>query len=260
MTKTAFVTGASRGIGRAIAWELAESGYDVAISARKVDEHLKATAEKIESLGARSLMVSLDLLDRNSIQAAADSVLSEFGQLDVLVNNAIYQGDDLNSELMDLSVETLERVFRGYFVGPLELTRECLPAMARYQRGVIVNISSGAGESDPPVSAAKGGWGYAYGAGKAAVSRLAGIINVEFGDKGIRAYTLNPGVVLTETLKATIGDRGVAALGGNAAPPSVPAKVVSWLLEVDLSGRLTKRTVQAQKVALDHDLVNDWRS
>lgn len=260
MTKTAFVTGASRGIGREIAVELADSGYDVAISARKVDEHLKATAEEIESLGRRSLMVSLDLLDRNSIQSASDIVLSDFGQLDVLVNNAIYQGNDLNSELMDLSVETLDRVFKGYFVGPLELTREFLPAMAHRQEGVIVNITSGAGESDPPVPATKGGWGYAYGAGKAAVSRLAGIINVEFGGKGIRAYTVNPGVVLTETLKATIGDRGIAALGGNAAPPSVPAKVVSWLVGTDQEARFTKRTVQAQKIALDHYLVNDWRS
>lgn len=71
MTKIAFVTGASRGIGRAIACELAESGYDVAISARKVDEHLKATAERIESLGKRSLMVPLDLLDRDSMRAAS---------------------------------------------------------------------------------------------------------------------------------------------------------------------------------------------
>lgn len=260
MTKTAFVTGASRGIGRAIALELADSGYDVAISARKVDDHLKTTAEEIESLGRRSLMVSLDLLDRNSLQSASDSVLSNLGQLDVLVNNAIYQGDDLNSELMDLSVETLDRVFKGYFVGPLELTRAFLPAMARRQKGVIVNITSGAGESDPPVPATKGGWGYAYGAGKAAVSRLAGIINVEFGGRGIRAYTVNPGVVLTETLKATIGDRGIAALGGNAAPPSVPAKVVSWLVGIDQEARFTKRTVQAQKIALDHYLVSDWRS
>lgn len=260
MTKTAFVTGASRGIGRAIALELAESGYDVAISARKVDEHLKATAERIESLGKRSLMVPLDLLDSNSIRAASESVLAEFGQLDVLVNNAIYQGDDLNSPLMNLSVETLDRVFRGYFVGPLELTREFLPAMVRRRDGVIVNVTSGAGESDPPVPATKGGWGYAYGAGKAAVSRLAGVINIEFGGKGIRAYTLNPGVVLTETLKATIGERGIAALGGNAAPPAVPAKVVSWLVEFDQAARFTKRTVQAQKIALDHYLVKDWRS
>lgn len=135
------------------------------------------------------------------------------------MNNAIYQGDDLNSPLMELSIDTLDRVFKGYFVGPLELTREFLPAMVRRQDGVIVNITSGAGESDPPVPATRGGWGYAYGAGKAAVSRLAGIINVEFGGSGVRAYTLNPGVVLTETLKSTIGDRGIAALGGTAAPP-----------------------------------------
>lgn len=260
MVATAFVTGASRGIGRAIARALAEAGYDVAISARKIDHHLEKTAHEIESAGRRALMVQLDLLDGESIESAAERVRGEFGCLEVLVNNAIYQGPDLNSKLMNLSGETLELVFRGYMLGPFNLTRYFLPDMANREKGTIVNISSGAGESDPPVPADEGGWGYAYGAGKAAVSRLAGVINAEFGAKGVRAYTINPGVVATETLKATIGDQGIAALGGRAAAPEVPAQVVAWLIKEDWAGRFTRSTVQAQKFALDHYLVEDWRS
>lgn len=259
MTGIAFVTGASRGIGRETALQLARSGYDIAISARKLEGGLESTAAAIEALGRRVLKVPLDLLDKDSVKAAADQVLGHYGRIDVLVNNAIYQGEDLNSQLLELTEATLERVFRGYILGPFILTQSLLPAMLSQASGVIINITSGAGENNPPVAADQGGWGYGYGAGKAAVSRLAGIINVEHRKHGLRAYSVNPGVVATETLKATIGDQGIAALGGSAAPPSVPARVICWLIEKDLTGRHRKRTVNAQKLALDFFLTKDWR-
>lgn len=277
MTKIAFVTGASRGIGRATAIAFAREGYDVAISARSIDdgsrhEHevvgadgtvlagsLRATAAAIEALGRKAWLVPLDLLDENSAKQAVEQVTRECGRIDVLVNNAIYQGSDLNNAFLDLSAETLDRVYRGYVLGPVTLTQGIAKMMVEQGSGVIINVSSGAGEYNPPVSADKGGWGYAYGAGKAAVSRLSGIINVELGAKGLRAYTINPGVVTTEALKATIGDQGIAALGGMAAPPEVPAEVIFWLANSDHAGRYIKRTVDAQKLALDQYLVDNWR-
>ena len=97
--RTALVTGASRGIGRAIALALAGDGYDVAVTARTVREgtgqfglpgSLERTVAEIEALGRRALAVPLDLLDRDALVPAVDRVLDEFGHLDVLVNNAIY--------------------------------------------------------------------------------------------------------------------------------------------------------------------------
>jgi len=277
VTKIAFVTGASRGIGRATALAFAREGYDVAISARSIDdgarhEHeviaadgtpltgsLRSTAAAIEALGRKVWLVPLDLLDENSAKQAVEQVAKECGRIDVLVNNAIYQGSDLNHAFLDLTAEILDRVYRGYVQGPVTLTQGIARLMVAQGAGVIINVSSGAGESNPPVSADKGGWGYAYGAGKAAVSRLAGIINVELGAKGLRAYTINPGVVATEALKATIGDQGIAALGGMAAPPEVPAAAILWLATADHAGRYIKRTVDAQKIALDQYLVDNWR-
>ena len=258
MAGVAFVTGGSRGIGRETALILARAGYDLAISARNIDDNLKSTAAAVEAAGQHVLTISLDLLAQDSVTSAAEAVLEHFGQLDVLVNNAIYQGPDLNSAILDLDEGALERMFRGYLLGPVTLTQCILPTMISQGNGVVINITSGAGEADPPVPGGKGGWGYAYGAGKAAVSRLAGIINVEHGQNGIRAYTVNPGVVLTETLKETIGERGLAALGGSAAPPDLPARVICWLIANDIAGRHCKRTVQAQKLALDHYLADDW--
>ncbi len=277
MAKTALITGASRGIGRATAIAFARQGYDVAVSARALSkgvrhEHqvvgadgtaltgdLEATAAAVEALGRKAWCVELDLLSEDSIKQAIAQIKRDCGHIDVLVNNAIYQGADLNLPLLELTTDTLERVSRGYVSGPLLLTQGMARLMIEHGGGVIVNITSGAGESNPPVAAAKGGWGYAYGAGKAAVSRLAGIINVELGTKGLRAYTVNPGVVTTEALKATIGAQGVAALGGHAAPAEVPAEVILWLAHKDTAGRHTKHTVQAQKFALDQYLVTDWR-
>ncbi|MEP3562123.1 MAG: SDR family oxidoreductase [Marinobacter sp.] len=272
MSKIVFVTGASRGIGRATALAFAREGYDVAISARALDDSshqvgqggtlagsLKETAKAIESLGRSVWMVQLDLLDESSVEAALEQVKSDCGRIDVLVNNAIYQGSDLNDAFLELTPETLDRVYRGYVQGPVALTQGIARLMVEQGGGVIVNVTSGAGENNPPVSADKGGWGYAYGAGKAAVSRLAGVINVELGKKGLRAYTINPGVVSTEALKATIGEEGVAALGGVAAPAEVPAEAIFWLAHSDTAGRYIKRTVQAQKIALDQYLVSDWR-
>lgn len=277
MNKVAFITGASRGIGRAAALAFAAAGFDIAISARTVDEgeqhphalrdangaplpgSLNGTAEAIRALGRKVLVVPMDLLDSDSALAACTAVLSGFGRIDVLINNAIYQGSDLNAGFMELQPETLERMFKGYILTPFLLTRAVAQVMAEQGEGVVINVTSGAGEGDPPVAAGKGGWGYAYGAGKAAVSRLSGVVAVELGDTGIRAYTVNPGVVTTDALKATIGDKGLIALRAGSAPPEVPAAVMLWLATHEQAPRHQRRTIAAQPFALEQEIVPDWR-
>ena len=71
--------------------------------------------------------------------------------------------------------------------------------------GIIISLTTGGAEYDPPMPVLKGGWGFGYGASKAAFHRLAGILNAELGEKGIRAFNLQPGVVTTEALLATMG-------------------------------------------------------
>ncbi|MGV5525733.1 SDR family NAD(P)-dependent oxidoreductase [Pseudomonas sp. XP1] len=277
MNKVAFITGASRGIGRSAALAFARAGYDVAISARTLEEgeqhqhalrdaagaplsgSLNGTAEAIRALGARALVVPMDLLDSATAEQACAAVLSEYGRIDVLVNNAIYQGNDLNSTFLALQPDTLERMFKGYILTPLLLTQAVVQRMLGQGGGVVINVTSGAGESDPPVAADKGGWGYAYGAGKAAVSRLSGILSTELGEQGIRAYTLNPGVVTTEALKVTIGEKGVIALRAGSAPPEVPAAVMLWLATDPQAPQYQRRTLAAQALALEHGIVADWR-
>ena len=131
MTKVAFITGASRGIGRETALAFARAGFDVAISARTLQEgentshrlcdaqgvplsgSLNSTAAAIRELGREALVVTMDLLDSASVLAAGQAVLAAFGRVDVLVNNAIYQGNDLNDAFMTLQPQTMERVFKS---------------------------------------------------------------------------------------------------------------------------------------------------
>ena len=277
MNKVAFVTGASRGIGRETALAFARAGFDLAISARSLGEgeqhahglrnpdgtalpgSLNGTAAAIRELGRKALVVPMDLLDSASVMAASAAVFAEYARVDVLVNNAIYQGSDLNSPFMQLQPQTLERVFQGYVMTPFLLTRAVVDGMLEQGGGVVINVTSGAGETDPPVAAGKGGWGYAYGAGKAVVSRLSGILSVELGEQGIRAYTLNPGVVTTDALRATIGEKGVIALRAGSAPPQVPAAVMVWLATSDAAVDHQCKTIHCQPFALEHGIVADWR-
>ncbi len=174
MNEVAFITGASRGSGREAALAFARAGFDLAISARTLNEgehhehalrdangaplagSLNGTAQALRELGCRVLVVPMDLLDSASALDACEAVLAEYGRIDVLINNAIYQGSDLNAGFMDLQAQTLERMFKGYILTPFLLTRAVAEHMVTRGGGVVINVTSGAGESDPPVAAGKG--------------------------------------------------------------------------------------------------------
>ncbi|SEL14088.1 hypothetical protein SAMN05216262_106114 [Colwellia chukchiensis] len=265
MTQVALITGASRGIGRATALAFAKAGYQVAITARELDSSekhkisassyasgsLRATEQMITAQGGQALALTMDLLSAESVDKAIKQVLAHFGAIDVVINNAVYQGPDLNAPLMALTPETLDKIARAYIAAPVQISQAVLPAMLAKQNGCIINITSGAGEKDPPITAEQGGWGYAYGAGKAAVSRLSGIISREHGQQGIRAFTVNPGVVNTETLRATIGEQGIKGLGQAVAEPEVIANALLWLAQDSAADALQYQTIQAQKLARD---------
>ncbi|WP_372760344.1 SDR family NAD(P)-dependent oxidoreductase [Pseudoalteromonas sp.] len=264
MSKVAFITGASRGIGRATAIAFAKAGYRVAITARELDNELSAqstkgsltqTAKMMQQAGGEVLALPMDLLDFNSVASVLKQVLQQFGKIDVVINNAIYQGAGLNAALLDVTQQTLENVARGYIGAPVQIAQAVLPSMLAQHSGCIINITSGAGEKDPPIPASKGGWGYAYGAGKAAVSRLSGIICREHGHQGIRAFTVNPGVVNTETLRATIGDIGIQGLQQAVAEPETIAEVLLWIAENTAADELQYRTIAAQKLARELNLL-----
>ena len=278
---TAFVTGASRGIGKAIAVQLARAGFDVALTARTVEEgesrehsstvassdttplpgSLSSTAELIRSEGARCLTVPADLTDRESVIAGAKRVLAEWGAVDVLVNNGRYVGPGHMDRFADTPLELLDLHLEANVMAPLALAKEVLPGMLDRGGGVIVNISSGAGLHDPTAPAGAGGWGLGYGMSKGALHRIAGIFDVELGDRGIRAYNVQPGFIATERMAQDMARFAFDASAG--APPDVVGVVVAWLVtnpdaaEARVAGT-DGRAVEAQDLCRELALLPGW--
>ncbi len=273
---TAFVTGSSRGIGKAIAVHLARAGFDVALTARTVNEgeerehsstlsrsdttalpgSLSATAELVEEAGVRALSIPADLTDRASVIAAADTVLTEWGAVDLLVNNGRYIGPGHMDRFEDTPLELLDLHLEANVMSPLALTKRLLPGMLDRGSGTVVNISSGAAYNDPPAPAGEGGWGLGYAISKGALQRIAGILALELGGKGIRAYNVQPGFIATERMFQDMGNFSFDATTG--APPDVVGAVVAWLVTDPAAAEPNGRNIEAQDVCRELHLLAGW--
>ena len=272
----AMVTGASRGIGKAIAVHLAGRGYDVAITARTVAdgearEHsstlhrsdtrplpgsLTSTADLVRAEGVRTMTVPADLTDRASVTAAADAVIAEWGGVDVLVNNGRYVGPGHMDVFDETPLELLDAHLEANVMAPLALTKAVLPGMLERGSGTIVNITSGAAYADPPAAAGKGGWGLGYAISKGALHRVAGVLALELGDQGIRAYNVQPGFIATERMVQDMAAFGFDASTG--APPDVVGAVVAWLVTDPAAAEPNGRNLEAQDVCRELKLLPGW--
>ena len=243
--KTAFITGASRGIGAEAAVALARAGYDLAITARTLAEgerhdhvgdrtplpgSLEATAAAIRAAGREALCLPADILDQVSVEAAANQALQHFGQVDLLFNNAVYQGKGNQERLLDVSNEQLLAIYQGNVFTPLALIKLLLPGMAERGRGTIINMLSATAFMDPPAPADSGGWGFAYPSSKAALGRMAGSLRAEHGDSNLRVFNLEPGTVITELIKLAGLDREILKRYKPCTAAAI-GSVVAWLAD-----------------------------
>jgi NAD(P)-dependent dehydrogenase (short-subunit alcohol dehydrogenase family) len=262
--QVALVTGASRGIGKACAVSLAAAGFDVVISARTVRpgearEHsvtvrrsdtsplpgsLEETAALVQDTGQRAIVVPMDLTDRKSVDAAMDQAL-DAGAINVVVHNGRYVGPGLMDGVLDTPLEAFDRFLEAHVIAQIQITRRVLPAMLEQGRGLVMTITSGAAYKEPPAGPGKGGWGLGYAIGKAASHRLAGQLRAEFGERGIRAFNIDPGYVRTERNQLTLADDGMDPNAG--APPEAIGAVVAWLVtDSEQRGVANGATIDAQ--------------
>ncbi|HEY7917104.1 MAG TPA: SDR family NAD(P)-dependent oxidoreductase [Acidimicrobiales bacterium] len=272
--KRALVTGATRGIGKATAIALADAGWDVAVTGRTVragegrDDSdtgagrplpgsLEETAALVRGCGVRALALVADLHDHSALRQSVDRVIAEWGGVDLLVNNAVDTGPGSMVPIVELSVEHLEAKLAANVVAQFVLIQAVLPGMLERGRGTIVDVTSHTATADPPGPVGQGGWGLAYAASKGAFHRIAPLLAVELGDRGIRANNVDPGYVETERQRVN-----AAALGleghYSGAPPTVPAAAIVWLTEHPTEVE-NGQTIRAQKLALTHGLHPDWR-
>lgn len=185
--KVAVVTGGTTGLGHAIALGLAGAGADVVASSRRA-EQVSQVADEIEALGRRALRLTSDVLDRGSLQAVHDTVLKEFGKVDILVNAA---GVTHKSATLDESEAEWSRVVETNLTGTLRACQIFGKTMVKAGYGRIINIAS--------LTTFVGFFQVAaYGASKAAVGSLTKTLAVELARSGVTVNAIAPGMFPTD--------------------------------------------------------------
>ena len=245
--KVAFITGASRGIGRGCALELARRGFDLVLTARTVTgaeryEHsstvrksatdplpgsLEQTAAEVRALGVDAAVIKLDLSVRSDWPAAIDGALQRFGRIDVLVNNGRYIGPGHMDPFEDTPIDLIEQMMLCNVIAPLHLIKLCLPIMRRQGGGIVINVTSSAGDREIDAPIGQGGWGLGYSLSKAAFNRMVPGLAKELRADRIAVIGLMPGFVGTERMAIELADFGFDASRG--LPVENPGRVCAML-------------------------------
>ncbi|HHU26003.1 MAG TPA: 3-oxoacyl-[acyl-carrier-protein] reductase [Bacteroidales bacterium] len=186
--KTALITGAARGIGKAIALKFAAEGADIAFTDLVIDEVGKATEQEIASLGVKCKGYASNAANFDESHQVVEQVMKDFGRIDVLINNAGITKDGL---IMRMSEQQWDAVINVNLKSAFNFIHAVTPVMMRQRSGSIVNMSSVVGVS--------GNAGQAnYSASKAGMIGLAKSTAKELGSRGIRANAIAPGFIVTE--------------------------------------------------------------
>lgn len=214
----ALVTGASRGLGRALATQLAEAGAKVVLVARNEVE----LAEVVRPLTARGLSaypLPADISDKQGIYKLAGAAAALAGPIELVVHNASTLGPTPLPLLLDLECEQFEQVLQTNLVGPFRLTRALVGNMALRGRGLVVHVSSDAAVAAYP------GWG-AYSASKAALDHLGRVWAAELEGTGVRFLSVDPGEMDTRMHADAIPEADPSTL---AKPEDVARKLLDLI-------------------------------
>lgn len=186
--KTALITGAARGIGKAIALRFAQEGANIAFTDLNIDENAKATEKEIEALGVKVKGYASNAADFEDTHRVVEEIAKDFGRIDVLVNNAGITRDGL---MMRMSEQQWDMVINVNLKSAFNFLHAVTPIMMRQKSGSIINMSSVVGVS--------GNAGQAnYSASKAGMIGLAKSMAKELGSRGIRVNAIAPGFIITE--------------------------------------------------------------
>ncbi len=234
--KVALVTGASRGIGKAIALLLAENGADVAVNFAGSTAAAEAVAAEIEKMGRKAILVQGDVSQTEVCAEMVDKVVKELGHIDILVNNAGITRDTL---LLRMKEEDWDAVLNTNLKGVFNCTKAVVKYMAKQRSGAIVNISS--------VVALMGNAGQAnYAAAKAGILGFTRSVAKEMAARGIRVNAVTPGFIKTD-MTSVLSEKVVAAMEASIplarlGEPEDIAKAVLFLVS-DNAAYITGQTL-----------------
>lgn len=235
--KNALVTGASKGIGRAVALKLAEHGANVAFTYLSSVEKGEALVKELEAFGVKAVGYRSDASDFTAAQALIDGMVKEFGSLDVLINNAGITRDNL---LMRMSEESWDEIMNVNLKSCFNTVKAASRTLMKQRSGSIINMSS--------VVGVKGNAGQAnYAASKGGINAFSKSVALEFGSRGIRCNAIAPGFIeteMTETLdeKVVQGWRDAIPLKRGGHPNDIADCCV--FLASDMSTYITGQVIE----------------
>ena len=234
--KTALVTGATRGIGRAIAVKFAEAGANVAFTYRQINNNAQELIEEISAMGVTCKGYAADASDYTATDETVKQIISDFGKIDILVNNAGITKDGM---LMRMTEEQWDSVINVNLKSAFNFTRCVVPFMAKQRGGCIINMTSIVGEH--------GNAGQCnYSASKAGLIGFSKSVAKEMGPRGIRVNCIAPGFIMTDMTAALSEEMRDAwcktiPLRRGGTPEDVAN--VALFLASDLSAYVTGQTI-----------------
>ena len=190
--KTALITGAARGIGKAIALKYAEEGADIAFTDLVINEVAQQTVSALEAFGVKVRAYASNAASFDETQTVVEQVMADFGRIDILVNNAGITKDGL---VMRMSEQQWDAVIDVNMKSAFNFLHAVVPVMARQKSGSIINMASIAGQTGNPGQVN-------YSASKAGLIAMAKSVAKEMGARGIRANAIAPGYVISEMTEA----------------------------------------------------------
>ena len=267
--KVAIITGASRGIGRQTAIDLAHRGVKVVITARTVNHDpavigsLSATAKAIEDAGGEVLMVQADVANRDDLKRLVAETVAHFGGVDILVNNAAAtEGSVWSKAFLDITFDEWTNHFDVHVHAPFILMQMVTPIMASRGGGRIINITTGSAEAHrlieevvpPTASFGQSVTVPSYFASKRALDRLGNVVSPELRKFNVFVVTMHPGFVASEVVSARLESQPTE---GKAVPidTGIPARMIVYFAACadpeEYTGRLFKAEREYAELALD---------
>ena len=235
-SSTALVTGASSGIGKAIALRLAKDGFKILVHYNKGQDRAAQVLQEIQSLGGRGELLSFDVADKTAVETALNTYFENHKDehLDILINNAGIHSDTLLGIMSD---EGFDSVMKTNVYGAFYLMRWTVRRMLRRRQGCIVNMSSLAGQTGNPGQVN-------YAASKAALIAMTQSLAMEVGSRGIRVNAVAPGFIETEMIQniPQLEEYKKRIPLGRFGSPQEVAGVVSFLCSKD-AGYMTGTTL-----------------
>jgi NAD(P)-dependent dehydrogenase (short-subunit alcohol dehydrogenase family) len=229
--KIALVTGAARGIGKAVAKKVASEGATAILVGRNL-EALQTAADEIRADGGNADCFTCDVRDWDAVNALVEAVIQKYGRIDILVNNA---GISKEMPFLEMPIEVIDEICETNLRSVILMMKAVLPHMAEQKSGSVVNIGSGAALRGLPGSAA-------YSVSKAGVVCLTQAVGDEVRKLGIRVNVICPGPVDTELFQKSERREYILAAGGDLFQPETVANGVVFLAS-DLSEGMNSQTL-----------------